>query len=94
MEGDGITESIFKHDFQEDAERLLDLLVGYFGLDCASAHPPLRAIPRHGAIMKFLEAWDIRPTYEEQIEATVARMMASGATNEAALREQAIEVVR
>lgn len=94
MEGDGITETIAKHDFQEDTERLLDLLVEYLGLDFASARPPLRAIPRQGAIMRLLEAWDIHPTYEEQIEATIARMMAGEATNEAALREQAIEVVR
>ncbi|KAF8594245.1 hypothetical protein BDV93DRAFT_580492 [Ceratobasidium sp. AG-I] len=60
----------------------MHLVLGYFDLDAASSRPLLRIIPRQGAIIKFLEAWDTRATYEEQVEAAVTEIMARGITDE------------
>ncbi|KAF8598479.1 hypothetical protein BDV93DRAFT_609827 [Ceratobasidium sp. AG-I] len=91
---EGVGKKIVENDFQAETEKWMELLLEYFGLDVEESFPAFRAIPREGAIMKFIETWDIRPTYEEQIEATVAMMMARGNSNEAAIREVVIETTR
>ncbi|KAF8598478.1 hypothetical protein BDV93DRAFT_547393 [Ceratobasidium sp. AG-I] len=80
--------------FRAETERWMVLLLKYFGLRVEESYPEFRAIPREGVIMKFIETWDIRPTYEEQIEAMVAMMMAQGNLNEVVIRKIAIETIR
>lgn len=58
-----------------DSRNLLRLLLEYFGFSRREAIPLLRAMPRQGAILKFLEVLDIQPTLEAQIEFEVARVM-------------------
>ncbi|KAF8598482.1 hypothetical protein BDV93DRAFT_609830 [Ceratobasidium sp. AG-I] len=84
-ESDELTEESAQLKLRDDTSSLMKLLIGYFGLSPASSRPPLRAIPRQGAIVKFLEAWNTRATYEEQVEALVAEIMARGVTDEAML---------
>lgn len=93
-EGEGWTEKDVKLSLDSDTSSLMKLLVGYFGLTPESAFPLLRAIPREGAIVKFLEAWDVRASYEEQLEAGVAQYMARGATDEARIRRRLVKYVR
>ncbi|KAF8598480.1 hypothetical protein BDV93DRAFT_337509 [Ceratobasidium sp. AG-I] len=88
---EGIREDVVKNDFRAETERWMVLLLGYFGLDAMEGFPALRTIPREGAIMKFIETWDIRPTREEQVEAMVAKRMAKGHCNEATIREILLE---
>ncbi|KAF8606953.1 hypothetical protein BDV93DRAFT_505826 [Ceratobasidium sp. AG-I] len=91
---EGVAKKIVKNDFRAETESWMELLVEYYGLDVEESFPEFRAIPREGAIMKFIKTWDIRPTYEEQIEAMVAMAMSRGNSNEAAMREMAIECTR
>lgn len=70
IEGDEIRECS-----RLDSRNLLRLILEYFGFSRREAIPLLRAMPRQGAILKFLEVLDIQPTLEAQIEFAVARVM-------------------
>ncbi|KAF8601414.1 hypothetical protein BDV93DRAFT_558494 [Ceratobasidium sp. AG-I] len=93
-ERDELIEESAQFKFEDDARNLMHLVLGYFDLDAASSRPLLRTIPRQGAIVKFLEAWDTRATYEEQVEAAVTEIMARGVTDETMVREMVLEYVK
>ncbi|KAF8598477.1 hypothetical protein BDV93DRAFT_337483 [Ceratobasidium sp. AG-I] len=88
-----LTEEYARFKLEDDTRNFLSLALEYFGLDAASSRPLLRAIPRQGPIVKFLEAWGTRATYEEQVEAAVAEIMARGVTDEAMVRRMVLEHV-
>jgi serine/threonine protein kinase len=79
--------------FHVDTILLLRLLVEYFGISREAARPLLRAIPRRGAIMKFIEVWQIHPTYEEQLQSAIAGLMRRRGCSEEIARECVIDHV-
>lgn len=83
---EGDSEELIADDFRTETENWMALLIGYYGLEPKESFPALRAIPREGAIVKFIKTWNIRATYEEQVEAIVAKRMARGPCSEAALK--------
>jgi serine/threonine protein kinase len=75
-------KAAFEHD---STSRLLFLLIEYFGLTRQEARPLLRAIPRQGVTKKFVDAWNIYPTYEEKLQTVVSSAMSrEGCTEETA----------
>jgi serine/threonine protein kinase len=91
--GDEIASEYAKHAFEQDSHWFVRLLADYFGLSQEAARPILRTIPRQGAIVKFLEAWAVHPTYEEQLKATIALTVRYKNCNEERAREMVMPYV-
>jgi len=89
--GDRVTSEAAQEEFFSDSRTLLGLLVSCFRLTRAQARPLLRAIPREGAIMKFVDAWGVQPTYDAELNHMVASLMAIAP--ERYTRERALQYV-
>ncbi|KAF8604884.1 hypothetical protein BDV93DRAFT_605772 [Ceratobasidium sp. AG-I] len=77
---------------EEDCEQLYRILLSCLSVSPKEIRPLLRALPRQGPIIKFLDVAGIRATYEEQLEEVVRSIMSFGNSEQVA-RNKAISVV-
>jgi serine/threonine protein kinase len=81
-----------KKSAQEDCGELYRLLLKCLNVPHRRMCPLLRALPRQGPILKFLEVGGIKATYEEQFQEAIKRVMSRGGT-ETFARQRAVETV-